>query len=199
LPPQFAAVNLHAAGIDVGAASHDVAMPPSDDSHPGRCFGACTADLEALADWQAICGMTTVALEATGVYWIPLFALLESRGFEVLLVDPRQVQKTKGRPKSDVHDRQGLQRLHTFRLLAGAFRPTDQVCVRRRYLRQRGMLLTYARQHIQHMQTALPQMHLKRQQIVSDITGMTGMAIIRAILAGERDPVPWAKLRHDRG
>jgi transposase len=198
LPPQLAAVNLHAAGIDVGAESHYVAVPPSDDFYPVRCFGACTADLEALADWLATCGITTVALESTGVYWIPLFELLETRGFEVLLVDPQQVQKIKGRPKSDVHDCQWLQRLHTFGLLAGAFRPTDQVCVLRSYLRQRGMLLTYASQHIQHMQKALTQMNLKLQQVVSDITGMTGMAIIRAILAGERDPVQLAKLRHYR-
>ena len=117
----------------------------------------------------------------------------------MLLVDPQQVQKSKGRPKSDGHDCPWLQRLHTFGLLAGAFRPTDQVCVLRSDLRQRGMRLTYASQHIQHMQKALTQMNLKLQQVVSDITGLTGMAIIRAILAGERDPVQLATLRHDRG
>ena len=163
-----------------------------------RCFGAYTVDLEALADWLALCGITTVALESTGVYWIPLFELLESRGFEVLLVDPQQVQKIKGRPKSDVHDCQWLQRLHTFGLLASAFRPPDQVCVLRSYLRQRAMLLTYAGQHIQHMQKALTQMNLKLQHVVSDLTGVTGMAIIRAILAGERDPVQFAHLRDYR-
>jgi transposase len=198
LPPQVAAVNLHAAGIDVGADAHDVAVPPSDDSSPVRCVGACTVDLEALADWLATCDMTTVALEATGVDSMPLFELLETRGFEVLLVDPQPVQNIKGRPQSDVHDCQWWQRLHTFGLLAGAFRPTDQVGVLRSYVRPRGMLLTYASQHLQHRQKALTQMHLKRQQVVSDITGMTGRAIIRAILGGERDPVPWAKLRHDR-
>jgi transposase len=155
LPPQLAAVNLHAAGIDVGAEAHDVAVPPSDDPQPVRRFGAYTVDWESLADWLAACGITTVALESTGVYWIPLFELLERRGFEVLLVDPQQVQKIKGRPKSDVHDCQWLQRLHTFGLLAGACRPPDQVCVLRSYLRQRAMLLTYASQHIQHMQKAL--------------------------------------------
>jgi len=139
LPPQLAAVNLQAAGIDVGAEVHFVAVPPSDDPQPVRCCGAYTVDLESLADWLAACGVTTVALESTGVYWIPLFELLERRGFEVLLVDPQQVQKIKGRPKSDVHDCQGRQRLHTFGLLAGAFRPPDQVCVRRSYLRQRAM------------------------------------------------------------
>jgi transposase len=198
LPPQLAAVNLHAAGIDVGAEAHYVAVPPSDDPQPVRRFGAYTVDLEALADWLTACGVTTVALESTGVYWIPLFELLECRGFEVLLVDPQQVQKIKGRPKSDVHDCQWLQRLHTFGLLAGAFRPPDQVCVLRSYLRQRAMLLSYASQHIQHMQKALTQMNLKLQHVVSDVTGETGMAIMRAILAGERDPVQLARLRNYR-
>jgi transposase len=198
LPPQLAAVNLHAAGIDVGAEAHYVAVPPSDDPQPVRRFGAYTVDLESLADWLAACGITTVALESTGVYGIPLFELLETRGFEVLLVDPQQVQKIKGRPKSDVHDCQWLQRLHTFGLLAGAFRPPDQVCVLRSYLRQRAMLLTYASQHIQHMQKALTQMNLKLQHVISDVTGETGMAIIRAMLAGERDPVQLARLRNYR-
>jgi len=103
LPPQLAAVNLHAAGIDVGAEAHYVALPASDDPQPVRGFGAYTVDLESLADWLAACEVTTIALESTGVYWIPLFELLERRGFEVLLVDPQQVQKIKGRPKSDVH------------------------------------------------------------------------------------------------
>ena len=196
LPPQLAAVNLHAAGIDIGAEAHYVAVPPSDDPQPVRRFGAYTVALEALADWLAACGITTVALESTGVYWIPLFELLETRGFEVLLVDPHQVQKIKGRPKSDVHDCQWLQRLHTFGLLASAFRPTDQVCVLRSYLRQRAMLLTYASHHIQHMQKALTQMNIKLQHVVSDVTGETGMASMRAILAGERDPVKLARLRH---
>jgi transposase len=139
-----------------------------------------------------------VALESTGVYWIPLFELLETRGFEVLLVDPQQVQKIQGRPKSDVHDCQWLQRLHTFGLLAGAFRPPDQVCVRRSSLRQRAMLLTYASPHIQHRPKALTQMNLQLQHVVSDVTGETGMAIRRAMLAGERDPVKLARLRNDR-
>jgi transposase len=198
LPPQLATVNLHAAGVDVGAETHYVAVPPTDDPEPVRCFGACTADLEALAAWLAACEITTVALESTGVYWIPLFELLETRGFEVLLVDPQQVHKLKGRPKSDVHDCQWLQRLHTFGLLAGAFRPADQVCVLRSYLRQRAMLLTYAGQHSQHMQKALTQMNIKLQHVVSELTGVTGMAIIRAILAGERNPVKLAQLRDYR-
>ncbi len=161
-----------------------------------RRFGAYTADLDARAAWLATCGSTTVALASTGVSWLPLFALLEARGFAVLLVDPPHVQKSKGRPTSDVQDCQGIQRLHTFGLLARAFRPTDQVCVLRSYLRQRAMLLTYAAQHIQHMQKALTQMNIKLQHVVSDITGVTGLAIIRAILAGERAPGTLAQLRN---
>jgi transposase len=198
LPPQLAAANLHAAGIDIGADAHDVAVPPGDAPPPVRCFAADTADLAALADWLAQCQITTVAMASTGVYWIPLFALLETRGCEVLLVDPQQVQNIRGRPKSDVHDCQWIQRLHTFGLLASAFRPADQICGLRSYLRQRAMLLTYAGQHLQHMQQALTQMHRKLQHVVSDITGVTGLAIIRAILAGERDAEKRAQLRDSR-
>jgi transposase len=142
LPPQLAAATLHAAGIDVGAEAHYVAVPPSDEPQPVRCFAAYTAALDALADWLAPGQVTTVAMESTGVSWIPLFALLETRGFEVLLGDPQQVQNIRGRPTSDGHDGQWIQRLHTFGLLARAFRPADQVCVLRRDLRQRAMLLT---------------------------------------------------------
>lgn len=198
LPPPRAAVNLHAAGIDVGAEAHDIAVPTSDDPQPVRGFGAYTADLEALAAWLTTCGITTVALESTGVYWIPLFERLETRGFEVLLVDPQQVQKITGRPQSDGHDCQWLQRLHTFGLLAGAFRPPDQVCVLRSDLRQRAMLRTSAAQPSQHMQKALTQRNLKLQPVGSDMTGVTGLTIIRTILAGERDPLLVAPRRDDR-
>jgi transposase len=184
----------HAAGIDVGASEHWVAVPGGDPATV-RCFGACTPDLEQLADWLTASGVTTVALEATGVFWIPLFELLESRGFEVRLVDARQMRRIPGRPKSDIHDAQWLQRLHTYGLLAAAFRPDEPVCVLRSYLRQRAMLVTYAAQHIQHMQKALTQMNVKLQHVVSDISGVTGLAIIRAIVAGQRDPVKLAKLR----
>lgn len=139
LPPQWAAVNLHAAAIDVGAEAPDVAVPPRDDPPPVRRVGAYTVDGAALADWWAACGITTVALESPGVYGIPLFERLERKGFEVLWVDPPQVQKIKGRPKSAVHDCQWRQRLPTFGLLAGAFRPPDQVCVLRRDLRPRAI------------------------------------------------------------
>jgi len=188
-------VNLHAAGIDIGATEHWVAVPSDSDSQPVRRFGACTADLEALADWLQQCGVTTGAMEATGVYWIPLFELLEARGFTVVLADAREVQRAPGRPKSDVQDCQWLQRLHTYGLLAAAFRPPEQVCVLRSYLRQRAMLVTYTSQHIQHMQKALTQMNIKLQHVVSDVTGVTGMAILRALLDGERDPQKLAQLR----
>jgi transposase len=134
----------HAAGIDIGEAEHWVAVPPGHDSQPVRRFGTFTADLDTLADWLIDCGVTTVAMESTGVYWIPLFELLEARGLQVLLIDPRQAKRVPGRPKTDRLDCKWLQRLHTYGLLAGAFRPADQVCVLRGYLRHRQMLLTYA-------------------------------------------------------
>ncbi len=137
-------------------------------------------------------------MESTGVYWIPLFELLESRGFEVYLVDPRQTRHAPGRPKSDVLDCQWLQRLHSYGLLTASFRPADQVVVLRSYLRQRQMLIRYAGQHVQHMQKALEQMNVKLTEVVSDVTGVTGMAIIQAILPGERDPLKLAKLRNDK-
>jgi transposase len=152
-----------------------------------------------LADWLAACGITTVALESPGVEWIPLVELLECRGLEVLVVDPPQGPKIKGRPKSAGHDGQWRQRRQTFGLLAGAFRPPEHGCVRRSDLRQRALFLSSASPHIQPRPTALTQMHLKRQHVVRDVTGETGMALIRAMLAGERDPVPWARRRHDRG
>jgi transposase len=163
-----------------------------------RSFGACTADLVQLADWLAECGVKTVAMESTGIYWILLFELLEARGFEVYLVDPRQSRHAPGRPKSDVLDCQSLQRLHSYGLLTASFRPPDQVVVLRSYLRQRQMLIRYACQHVQHMQKALEEMNVKLTEVVSDITGATGMAIIKAVLRGQRDPLELAKLRNDR-
>jgi transposase len=152
-----------------------------------------------LADGLAACGITTVALESTGLDGLPRFERLETRGFEVRLVDPPQVQKITGRPKSDVHDCQWRPRLHPFGVLASAFRPTDQVCVLRSDLRQRALWLSDASQHIQPRHKALTPMHIKRQHVVSDVTGATGMAIMRAMRAGARDPVTWARRRHDRG
>lgn len=199
LPPELRRVNLNAAGVDIGAESHYVAVPEGRDpeGRDVRTFGAFTADLNALADWLARGGIETVAMESTGVYWIPLFELLTARGFEVKLVDPRQLKHGPGR-KTDVLDCQWLQQLHTFGLLAAAFRPADQICVLRSYLRQRAMLVNAAAQHIQHMQKALEQMNLKLAHVVSDIAGLTGRTIIRAILAGERDPHVLARLRDRR-
>ena len=213
MPPQPAEPlrlhHPHAAGIDVHAAEHwaavppDHAGPPPPDQPPNlpphvRRFGTCTADLEALADWLAACGITTVAMESTGVYWVPLFELLERRGLEVFLVDPRQTRHAPGRPKSDCLDCQWIQRLHGYGLLSAAFRPADQVVVLRGYLRQRQMLIQYAGQHIRHMQKALEQMNVKLAEVVSDITGVTGVAILKAILRGQRDPLELAKYRHER-
>ncbi len=196
-PPRPAAlerITPHAAGIDVGSASHFVAVPADRDDQPVREFAAFTADLYQLADWLTACGITTVAMESTGVYWIPVFQVLEERGFDVRLVDARQLKRVPGR-KTDVADCQWLQQLHSFGLLAAAFRPDDQVCVLRSYLRQRAMLVKYAGQHVQHMQKALVQMNVQLQHVLTDITGATGMRIIRAILAGERDPHRLAALR----
>lgn len=201
--------HAHAAGIDVHASVHVVCVPSHDapplpkNQPPNvpanvRHFGTCTADLEMLADWLQACGVTTVAMESTGVYWVPLFELLERRGFEVILVDPCQTKHVPGRPKSDVLDCQWIQRLHSYGLLAAAFRPCDQVVVLRSYLRQRQMLIAYASQHIQHMQKALEQMNVKLPEVVADVTGLTGMKIIKAILDGQRDPLELAKCRHER-
>ncbi len=190
-------VHPNAAGIDVGSRSHFVAVSSECDERPVREFEAFTADLYTLANWLTECGVTTVALESTGVYWIPLFEVLEQRGFEVLLVDARRLKTVPGR-KTDVLDCQWLQQLHTYGLLAGAFRPDDEICVLRSYLRQRAMLIEHASHHIQHMHKALEQMNLKLNNVLSDITGMTGMAIIDAILAGQRDPLTLARLRDPR-
>lgn len=197
LPASLQRINLNAAAIDVGAESHYVAVPEDRDDQPVREFAAFTADLYRMADWLKACGIETVAMESTGVYWIPVFQVLEERGFEVKLVDARQLKRVPGR-KSDVLDCQWQQQLHTFGLLAGAFRPDDQVCVLRSYMRQRAMLVSYASQHVQHMQKALVQMNLQLQHVIEDITGATGMRIIRAILSGERNPQRLAALRDRR-
>ena len=190
-------INPNVAGIDCGSAEHFVAVPPDRDPTPIQSFKTYTTDLRRLADWVSACRVTSVAMEATGVYWIPIYEILEARGIEVLLVNARHLKNVPGR-KSDVLDCQWLQELHTYGLLRGAFRPVDQVCILRSYLRQRSMLVTYASHHIQHMQKALEQMNLKLAHVVSDISGLTGMGIIKAILNGERDPAKLAKLRDPR-
>lgn len=200
---QLEQLNLNAAGIDVGATEHWVAVPADRDAQPVQRFGAFTADLYTLAEWLRQCQIETVVMESTGVYWIALFEVLEERGFDVKLVDAHYARQVPGR-KTDVKDCQWLQELHTYGLLRGAFRPEDEVCVLRSYLRQRSMLVAMASRAVQHMQKALEQMNLKLTEVVSDITGKTGMTIIRAILAGERDPQLLATYRdkrckHDQG
>lgn len=191
LPP----LNLNAAGIDVGSAEHYVAVPPDRDPQPVRKFDSFTADLHALADWLAACGIETVAMESTGVYWIGLYQVLESRGFEVKLVNARHAKNVPGR-KTDVADCQWLQQLHTFGLLRNSFRPDDQICVLRSLLRQRENLIAAAATCVQHLQKALVEMNIQLANVISDITGETGLAILRAILAGERDPVRLARLKN---
>ena len=196
-PAELPQLNLNAAGIDVGASSHFVAVPADRSEQPVREFEAFTAELYCLADWLAECGVETVVMESTGVYWIPLFGVLEERGFQVMLVDPRRIKNVPGR-KSDVLDCQWLQQLHTYGLLSGAFRPEDEIRRLRSYLRQRAMLVEHAAQHVQHMQKALTQMNVKPQHVISDITGKTGMEIIEAIVQGERNPRRLALLRDRR-
>ena len=191
-------VNPDAAGIDVHSNMHMVCVPADRDANPVRQFGANTADLHEIVAWLKKCRVKTVALESTGVYWIPLFELLESEGFEVNLVEPGQLSRCGARPKTDVLDAQWIQRLHSYGLLRGSFRPPDSVLALRAYWRQRQMQVRYAASHVQHMQKALEQMNVKLTEVVSDITGLTGMSIIEAILEGERDPIKLAKLRDGR-
>lgn len=182
----LAITHPNAAGIDIGSASHFVAVPPDRDETPVREFPSFTADLHALADWLKACKVDTVAMESTGVYWIALFELLESRGFTVMLVNARHVKNVSGR-KSDVLDCQWLQQLMTYGLLSGAFRPADQVCVLRSLWRQRAMLLRSQGRSVQHMQKALTQMNVQLANVISDVVGVSGQKILRAIVAGERD------------
>ncbi|WP_242055791.1 IS110 family transposase [Nostoc flagelliforme] len=190
-------INPNAAGINIGSEFHWVSIPKDQASVSVRRFGCYTTDLYALADWLAECGVKTVAMESTGVYWIALFQILETRGFEVKLVNAHHVKTLPGR-KTDILDCQWLQQLHSYGLLSGSFRPEDQICVLRSYIRHRDSLIKSACVHIQRMQKALTQMNMQLHRVVSDITGITGMAIIRAIAAGERDPQILAAKKHYR-
>ena len=176
-----------AAAIDIGATMHVAAVGPDRDAEPVRSFGTFTGDLQRMADRLKQCGIRTVAMESTGVYWIPAFEILDQRGFEVVLVNARDAKHVPGR-KTDISDAQWLQRLHEYGLLRASFRPKGEIATLRDYLRQRERLLDYAASHIQHMQKALMQMNLQLHHVVADITGATGIAIIRAIIAGERNP-----------
>src|SRR6267142_4280307 len=190
----------HAAGIDIGSRSHWVCVgfASAADSCLIREFPAHTAGLKAIAAFLREHQVTTVALESTGIYWIPLYELLAAEGFEVLLVDPSYSHQLRGRPKTDRRDCQWIYRLHSVGLLAAAFRPDEKTCQLRAYLRQRANVIRQASRHVQHMQKALEQMNLKLTEILSDITGVTGRAILRAILRGTRAPEKLAKYR-DKG
>jgi transposase len=190
----------HAAGVDIGAGSHWVCVGYSTDDNSDliREFPAHTDGLQQVLAFLRQHEVVTVAMESTGIYWVPLYELLDANGFEVLLVDPRYTKQVKGRPKTDRLDCQWIYRLHSVGLLAAAFRPDDKTCQLRSYLRQRANVIRYAGQHIQHMQKALEQMNLKLTESISDITGVTGRAIIQAILKGTRDPQKLAQLRHER-
>jgi transposase len=190
-------VHEDAAGLDVGATFHVVAVPTDRDAEPVRTFQSFTADLHALAEWLQAVGIRTIAMESTGVYWIPVYEILEQRGFEVLLVNARDTRNVPGR-KTDVNDAQWLQQLHQHGLLRGSFRPRDALARLRAYLRHRERLLEYGESHIQHMQKALTQMNVQLHHVVTDITGVTGMQILRAIVAGNHDPAALAALRDRR-
>ncbi len=187
----------NAAGIDIGGSSHWVAVPRAAADEPVREFGTMTDDLHAMADWLLACGVDTVALESTGVFWIPVYEVLEQRGLTVWLVDARQMKYVPGR-KSDVLDCQWLQKLMSLGLLRAAWRPGDEVCVVRAIVRQREVLLAEQSDWVRRMQKALVQMNIQLTEVLSDIMGMTGQAIIRAIVAGERDPKVLASHRHGR-
>jgi transposase len=190
-------VHEHAAGIDIGSRFHVVAVPPDACDEPVQSFQAFTADLERMADWLVRVGVTTVAMESTGVYWVPVFEILEDRGIEVILANARDAKAVPGR-KTDVNDAQWLQRLHSYGLLRASFRPGREIAALRSYLRLRERHLDYGAAHIQHMQKALTFMNLQLHHVVSDITGVTGMRIVRAIVAGERNADVLAAMRDVR-
>jgi transposase len=195
--PGLEVIHPYAAGIDVGNSAHYVAVRPKRDPQPVRRFECFTADLHRLADWLQSCGVKTVAMQSTGVYWIPLYDILEERGFEVYLVNARHTKNLPGR-KSDVQESQWLLKLHTYGLLNNSFQPPAEIRALRTYWRQRGEHVGGAATCIQRIQKALTQMNLQLANVISDISGLTGQAIIRAIVAGERDPQKLAEFRDPR-
>ncbi len=195
--PELPVLNPATAGIDIGATEIYVAVHPDCDAEPVRSFASFTEDLHRLADWLTICQVKSVAMESTGVYWIPLFQILEKRGFEVCLVNARYYQNVPGR-RTDVSDCQWLRHLHSVGLLRASFRPADQVCALRSLVRHRETLIQSASGHVLRMQKALNQMNLQIHHVISDITGITGLRIIEAVLTGERNPVKLAALRDGR-
>ena len=197
--PELNPVNVGAAAIDIGSKMHMATVDPTCTDTPVRAFGTFTQDLHDLADWFKTCGVTSVAMESTEVYWIPAYEVLEQRGFAVILVNARYAKNVPGR-KTDVSDAAWLRQLHSYGLLRGSFRPDAEIATLRAYLRQRERerLVEYAAAHIQQMQKALMEMNLQLHHVVSDITGATGMRIIRAIVAGERNPDVLATYRDVR-
>lgn len=195
--PDMQLVNPGAAAVDIGSKMHMAAVNPHICDISVRAFGTFTQDLHELAEWFRSCGVTSVAMESTGVYWIPAFEILEQHGFDVILVNARYAKNVPGR-KTDVSDASWLRQLHSYGLLRGSFRPEAEIATLRSYLRQRERLIEYAAAHIQHMQKALMEMNLQLHHVVSDITGTTGMRIIRALVAGERDPNVLATCRDVR-
>jgi transposase len=188
-------VEPNTAGIDVASRLHFVAVPPDRDSQPIRQFGCYTADLIAMAEWLIRCGIKTVAMESTGVYWVPVYDVLQQYGLDVHLVDARQVKNVSGK-KSDVQDCEWLRRLHSYGLLSSAFRPKPEIVILRGYWRHRRTLVEQCARLIQLMHKALEQMNVQLHKAVKDVTGQTGMAIIRAIVAGEREPSELVRFRH---
>ena len=190
-------IQSNAAGIDIGATEIYIAVPFDRDSEPVRCFATFTEDLHDAARWLKSCGIESIVMESTGVYWIPVFQILEAYGFEVLLVNARHVKNVPGR-KTDVQDCQWLQYLHSVGLLNGSYRPSQDVCAMRSLLRHRGTMVKTSASHVQHMQKALTQMNLQIHHVISDIAGVTGLAILDAILDGERNPKKLAVLKDRR-
>src|SRR4249920_898439 len=190
-------IHPDAAGIDIGNESHYVAVPPSRDSQPVRRFGCTTAELKVMAGWLHQCGIRTIAMQSTGVYWIAVYDILEEAGFEVYLVNARETKNLPGR-KTDVQESQWLMKLHTYGLLRNSFRPPQEIRTMRTYWRQRNDSVQAGARHIQRIQKALTQMNIQLANVLSDVSGMTGQAIINAILAGERDPYQLAALRNWR-
>lgn len=190
-------INLNAAGLDVGDDEIWVCVPAGRDEVTVRCYPTFTADVHRMADWLEQCGVDTLAMEATGVYWVAAFEILDRREFDVNLINPRALKQVEAR-KTDVLDCQWIQQLHTYGLLRACFRPPDEIAALRALVRHRDMLIRYRASHIQHMQKALVLMNLRLTNVLSDITGVTGMAIIRSIVAGEHNPHVLAQYRDER-
>ena len=190
-------INLNAAGLDIGAAEIWTCVPEERDEKPVRVFQTFTPDLHALVDWLERCAVETVAMESTGVYWLPVYEILEARGFEVYLVNARHLKNVPGK-KTDVLDCQWIQQLHTYGLLNASFRPEAEMVALRAYIRHRDNLIRYRTGHVQHMQKALQLMNIQLTNVISDITGRTGMQIVRAIVAGQHNPVTLAQYRDGR-